>query len=274
MIGAARAAIRIAAQVSVFTTLVASEGLAIDRVVSVYPADGRAGLAKEFDVPAGRTVMGLQFYSNDAGTNFPQIALIGGDTSTPSDILATATVVGVDAEGVLTANWSAPVVADGHRMHVVVRFPASSARRQPGHGAGIGATDVSQVAGSYLVGDSEQAPVPILADLDMRLVFAAGKAAQATSTPLSQEERVLVTSDDSRTRFRFHLIEPTRTRLSIYDVRGRMVRRLADEVLGAGLRSYTWDGTDDSGDHAPRGIYLVQLDGGHVLRSTKFAYFR
>ena len=208
-------------------------------------------------------------------TIFPELALIAGGAESPAEILATATVGNVDAEGKLTATLSQPVIADGRPMHVLVRFPASSTRRQVGRGAGIGATDVTECTGSYLVGDSEQGPVPILVDLDVRLVLAAGKTlAPAMSTPLSLGDRVVVTSDDGGAQVSFHLVEPTRSRLSIYDVRGRMVRRLADAVLDAGLRSYTWDGLDDSGNQAPRGIYLVRLDGENGSKSTKFAHLR
>ena len=48
-------------------------------------------------------------------------------------------------------------------------------------------------------------------------------------------------------------------RLEIRDLRGRLVRVLADAVQPAGLRSWRWDGRDREGRPAPSGLYLARL---------------
>lgn len=55
-------------------------------------------------------------------------------------------------------------------------------------------------------------------------------------------------------------------RIEIYDVRGRLVRRLAEEgasarVDGAGVEGVAiWDGRDEAGRNLPSGLYRVALD--------------
>jgi hypothetical protein len=48
--------------------------------------------------------------------------------------------------------------------------------------------------------------------------------------------------------------------LEIYDVRGRRIRRLMDDRLGAGKYQVTWDGKDDRGRALPSGVYLYRLE--------------
>lgn len=47
--------------------------------------------------------------------------------------------------------------------------------------------------------------------------------------------------------------------LTIYDVNGRVVKRLVDGVLGADNYLTTWDGTTDSGGTAASGVYFYRL---------------
>jgi flagellar hook assembly protein FlgD len=46
-------------------------------------------------------------------------------------------------------------------------------------------------------------------------------------------------------------------RLGIYDVNGRLVRRLADGDFVESARLTFWDGVDDGGVALPTGIYIV-----------------
>jgi len=49
-------------------------------------------------------------------------------------------------------------------------------------------------------------------------------------------------------------------RLSIFDVRGRLVRTLLEGSLPAGERIVEWDGHDGHGQAAPSGYYVIRLD--------------
>ena len=50
--------------------------------------------------------------------------------------------------------------------------------------------------------------------------------------------------------------------LRIYDVRGRLVRTLANEPMAAGSKRLTWDGRDDLGRPMSSGAYYLRLQGG------------
>lgn len=63
-----------------------------------------------------------------------------------------------------------------------------------------------------------------------------------------------------RTAIRFSIATPGHVKVTIYDVRGRRVLDLADEVMeSAGFVSRVWDGTDAHGHSVSSGVYLVRL---------------
>lgn len=55
-----------------------------------------------------------------------------------------------------------------------------------------------------------------------------------------------------------------RVQLSLLDVSGRAVRRLADRVCAPGQYSVTWDGRAEDGSPAPSGVYFVRLSAAGV----------
>jgi hypothetical protein len=59
--------------------------------------------------------------------------------------------------------------------------------------------------------------------------------------------------------------------LSVYDMRGRMVRQLWMGDL-TGEMNVVWDGTDDRGTNLPPGIYVVRLAGGLDRTQRKVVY--
>jgi hypothetical protein len=65
-----------------------------------------------------------------------------------------------------------------------------------------------------------------------------------------------------RTTLAFVADAPAAARLALYDARGQLVRVLLDEVVSAGARSVTWDGTDTTGRPVAAGVYLARLEVG------------
>lgn len=66
----------------------------------------------------------------------------------------------------------------------------------------------------------------------------------------------------------FTLPQPARTRMTIYDLAGRTVRVLVNAAEPAGNYEVRWDGTGDSGQQMPSGVYLCRLEAGayHATR--------
>jgi hypothetical protein len=61
------------------------------------------------------------------------------------------------------------------------------------------------------------------------------------------------------TRIAYDLPVRSRVYLSIYDVDGRQVRRLAEGWQDAGRYSLNWDGRDKKGRACPTGVYFCSL---------------
>jgi glucose/arabinose dehydrogenase len=60
-----------------------------------------------------------------------------------------------------------------------------------------------------------------------------------------------------------------RTTLRLYDLAGRLVRTLVDEVLAEGEHETTWSGTDDGGRVVPAGSYLYRLECNGLATTRK-----
>ena len=63
-------------------------------------------------------------------------------------------------------------------------------------------------------------------------------------------------------------------RMSIVDVRGRVVRRFDDSLATPGTRRVTWDGRDTAGRPLPAGVYLVTLESGGRSVSSRVSLVR
>jgi len=87
-----------------------------------------------------------------------------------------------------------------------------------------------------------------------------GKDGQSPDTPLRTElQRLSPNPFNPQTRVRFTLKEPGTVELSVYDVMGRLVKRLARGRWSAGEHVLTWHGEDDKGRSLASGVYLVQF---------------
>ena len=71
------------------------------------------------------------------------------------------------------------------------------------------------------------------------------------------------------TRLGFDLPVAGRIRLRVVDVRGRLVRVLADGRHPAGPGSVVWDGRDQDGAVVSSGVYFVRLETEQGSRSYR-----
>jgi hypothetical protein len=65
----------------------------------------------------------------------------------------------------------------------------------------------------------------------------------------------------------FVLPREAQVRLDIYDLRGRHVVTVTDQVYPPGESCVAWDGRDDSGRRVTGGAYVCRLDSGAVTAS-------
>lgn len=77
------------------------------------------------------------------------------------------------------------------------------------------------------------------------------------------------------TEIRFSLGQELPVTVEIYDVAGRLVRRLVQaEVRAQGPHAVTWDGCDDSGRDAASGAYLARIRAGARVASAGLVLVR
>ncbi|MFT5233837.1 MAG: hypothetical protein ACI9UK_002308 [Candidatus Krumholzibacteriia bacterium] len=88
-----------------------------------------------------------------------------------------------------------------------------------------------------------------------------------TQTSLVMKVPSTTTSRNTRIAFTTH--HDAEVRLSVFDVRGRLVRNLVGESRSAGEYTELWDGTDRSGGAASSGMYIVRLQAGNDVVTKK-----
>jgi hypothetical protein len=76
------------------------------------------------------------------------------------------------------------------------------------------------------------------------------------------------------TQIAFALPRRGRTRVALYDIRGRLVATLLDESLPPGIHTVRWDGHDMAGHQAAAGIYFCRLQCGGLKAVRKIILSR
>jgi len=76
------------------------------------------------------------------------------------------------------------------------------------------------------------------------------------------------------TRVKFALKEKGHVRMRVYDVSGRLVRILIDEVREAGAYEVLWDGTNNEGRSTASGIYFCRMEATDYERTLKMVLLR
>ena len=67
----------------------------------------------------------------------------------------------------------------------------------------------------------------------------------------------------------FTMPERSRAILAIYDVNGKRVRTLLDEMVEEGRQERVWDGKDASGSPVSSGMYFYRLTNGDRTLARK-----
>ncbi|MCC6349539.1 MAG: hypothetical protein IT347_08110 [Candidatus Eisenbacteria bacterium] len=75
-------------------------------------------------------------------------------------------------------------------------------------------------------------------------------------------------------RFRIELPAPMQAEVAVFDVMGRLVRRVTDKPLVAGTSEVAWDGRDRSGAVVGSGVYFARLRAGSASQVVRVPLVR
>ena len=71
------------------------------------------------------------------------------------------------------------------------------------------------------------------------------------------------------TTIRFNLLQSGSVNVGIYNIKGQLVKTLADVNLAAGNHSLVWNGTDDNSRAMASGIYTIRISTGSTTKTHK-----
>ncbi len=76
------------------------------------------------------------------------------------------------------------------------------------------------------------------------------------------------------TKIYFEIPSPQHARVVVYNLLGQKVKTILDEVLPAGRHVVPWDGTDESGQAVPAGVYIYRIMAGNFIAARKMLLVR
>jgi hypothetical protein len=117
---------------------------------------------------------------------------------------------------------------------------------------------------------------PIARDgANRNLSLAATLVAPAGDVPLRTQLGIVAPNPfQSRLSIQLAIAHAQRVRLRVYDLSGRLVRRLVDGDEPPGRQLVTWDGRDSQGHVAAAGVYILSLEAGEVQQHRRVQLLR
>jgi len=67
----------------------------------------------------------------------------------------------------------------------------------------------------------------------------------------------------------YAIAEPRHVAINVYDIQGRMVRRLASGLCPRGKHTARWNGLDDLGRRLPGGAYVIRVESDGLSQTRK-----
>lgn len=246
----------------------------IGGLFGMQSAGDAAWLAVRIDVPEGQALSGITWFNNDGEVVFSEILVGTGYESSPGD-LSDFIVVAGNVQGESSA-WSevvfdTPVVASLSALYVVFSFPPEQILAAAGAGGGPGIGYVTDGSGQrgWLSGGDEAwarlhddygfAAIPQFVTATPGMVVKSLGSAGDDIPPVEPYLSAGPNPFNPTIAISFGLDRRLATRLDVFDVRGRRVIRLVDQMLGPGNHQVTWQGRDEVGRGVASGVYVLRL---------------
>jgi hypothetical protein len=71
-----------------------------------------------------------------------------------------------------------------------------------------------------------------------------------------------------------NLAQKTRVDLGVYDLAGNRIKSLLNQYVNAGSHSIQWDGSNQSGQELPQGVYLLRMATGNDVKHLRLVLLR
>ncbi|HKK71251.1 MAG TPA: C25 family cysteine peptidase [Candidatus Krumholzibacteria bacterium] len=136
---------------------------------------------------------------------------------------------------------------------------------------GLGAFVGEDMGGSWRLRVSDNAGLDTgtLNSWCVNLGYAGGTVTAAKTPRPLRLERNVPNPFNPTTTIGFSIPVETEVRLTVYDLRGRRVATIVDDVLPGGRHRSTWNGCDDRGRPLASGTYFYRLTAGERTLSRK-----
>jgi hypothetical protein len=267
----------------------------VEGVFGLAPMPEGAAIAVWVPLEEGETVEGVRWYHNDAAQAFPVVLAVAGEKERP-ELIPQAVVVATEAGGP-SLGWSElefaqPLASVTEGLYLVFRLPEDGEMTAEGLGGGAGlgyragttaerrcwvtfegevwhpVSPEYEMAVSAVMGAAKSGQVLVLGHPS---AAAEGEADEESGLPrpLVASLRAVPNPFNPQTEVRFTLPRGGRAVVSVYDIRGRLVRRLHEGELAAGEHTAVWDGRDRQGRQQPSGVYVARLEAGSLKLSSR-----
>ena len=70
------------------------------------------------------------------------------------------------------------------------------------------------------------------------------------------------------------IAEKSKIDVSVYDVSGRLINRLINQNVDAGIHTFRWDGRNQGGQLVTTGVYFLQIRSGDNQHLQKMALIK
>jgi len=261
----------------------------VDGVVGLYPVGSNSAMAVAITPPEGQALSGVDWYHNDGTQAFPRLLLMEGEAGSPPDLANTAMIL-EEITGASLAwghvDLSQPVTSSTGLIYAVFVFPENGERSGEGNGGGpgIGYRHAAGGPAAYASYDgNEWARFHTGYSLAVEPIYssASGKMAVTTLAELRAQGETIVSDAGDRTlpertglgtpypnpfnprvEIPFELAARRPVRMSIFDLRGRLVATILEETVAPGRYRVPWLGRDTAGHSVSSGVYHVRMQAG------------
>lgn len=263
---------------------------AVDGVVGLPDGADRPAYAVWIPLGEGRAIEGFEWYNNDGVSPIERISAVAGDITNPEDVAA-ATLLAEQVYGA-TGAWSGctftqPVGSETPGLYLMFEVAAGDGFLHEGQGGGVGLgfETGDGVVTSWFTGDGATWHALVgTVKFAVRPVPAAGKSGEILMLSRVPERdgtqgnalprptlavQAFPNPFNPRVSLAFALDRESRVTASAFDLRGRLVRRIAARELSAGDHVIEWDGRDGAGEPVPSGTYYLRLDDGRRTATAR-----